>query len=192
VGAVCVPKPGEDTCGDAWSVAAGSPECLSVLVADGLGHGPGAADAARLAVRVFEAHPGRTPGAHLSAIHEALRSTRGAGAAVASIDRRSGTVTFAGVGNVAGAIVARGRSRQLVSMNGTLGHKVHRINEFTYPWDDDALLVMHSDGLTSRWDLDRYPGLGERHPSLVAGVLFRDFQRVRDDVTVVAVRVRRT
>ena len=192
VGAVCVPKPGEEVSGDAWSVVSTSPEAVSVLVADGLGHGLGAADAARAAVRLFEAHAGRNPGSHVSDIHDALRSTRGAAAAVARIDRRTGVVTFAGIGNIAGAIVTGARARQLVSMNGTLGHEVRKINEFTYPWQDDALLVMHSDGLTGRWDLERYPGLVARHPSLVAGVLFRDFHRGRDDATVVAVRVRPT
>ena len=77
-----------------------------------------------------------------------------------------------------------------MSLNGTAGHTVHKINEFSYPWTDDALLLVHTDGLVSRWDLDRYPGLVQRHPSLVAGVLFRDFNRGRDDVTVVAARGR--
>jgi len=163
---------------------------LTVLVVDGLGHGAGAADAADMAVRHFAPQPSRTPGVHLAILHEALRSTRGAAAAVACIDRRSRTVTFAGVGNVTGAIVTPAASRQLVSMSGTLGHVAHRIREFTYAWSDDAVLVMHSDGLSGRWDLERYPGLIGRHPSLVAGVLFRDYHRDRDDVTVVAARVR--
>ena len=75
-------------------------------------------------------------------------------------------------------------------LNGTAGHTLHKITEFSYPWTDDALLLVHTDGLVSRWDLDRYPGLVQRHPSLVAGVLFRDFNRGRDDVTVVAARGR--
>jgi anti-sigma regulatory factor (Ser/Thr protein kinase) len=189
VGAVSVPLRGEEVCGDGWSAVASQPGCLSVMVADGLGHGPGAADAARAAARAFAAEPSRAPAAHVSAMHEALRGTRGAAAAVARIDRQRRVAAFAGVGNIAGAIVAGGATRRLVSMSGTLGHQVHRINEFTYPWDDGAVLVMHSDGLATRWDLDRYPGLAERHPALVAGVLFRDFQRGRDDVTVVAARV---
>jgi hypothetical protein len=65
---------------------------------------------------------------------------------------------------------------------------VARINEFSYPWADGALLIMHSDGLGSRWQIERYPGLSDRHPALVAGVLYRDWSRGRDDVTVVAAR----
>ena len=45
---------------------------------------------------------------------------------------------------------------------------------------------MHSDGLATHWSFDRYPGLCQRHPSLVAGALYRDHKRGRDDVTVLA------
>jgi hypothetical protein len=64
------------------------------------------------------------------------------------------------------------------------------VNEFTYPWSPDALLILHTDGLGGRWDLAQYPGLSEHHPSIVAGVLFRDWNRGRDDVTVIAARER--
>jgi hypothetical protein len=47
---------------------------------------------------------------------------------------------------------------------------------------------MHSDGLLTNWSLDAYPGLLTRHPALIAGVMYRDFRRGRDDVTVLAVR----
>lgn len=188
-GVVSVAKTGEDVCGDAWAVAA-EQECPAVMVVDGLGHGIGAADAARLAVRAFDAAPELPPEAQVAAIHDALRGSRGAAVAVARIDRARGVVTYAGVGNIAGAIVADGVGRHLVSGNGTAGHDVGRINEFSYPWADGALLIMHSDGLGSRWQIERYPGLSDRHPALVAGVLYRDWSRGRDDVTVVAARPR--
>jgi hypothetical protein len=47
---------------------------------------------------------------------------------------------------------------------------------------------MHSDGLLNHWTLERYPGLAARDPLLIAGVLYRDFSRRRDDVTVVIAR----
>ena len=49
-------------------------------------------------------------------------------------------------------------------------------------------MILHSDGLTARWDLGAYPGLIGAHPSLIAGILYRDYRRGRDDASVVAVR----
>ena len=190
VGAVCVPKDGEVVCGDAWAVAADQ-ERPAVMVVDGLGHGLGAADAARIALRVFAAEAHLPAGALVEVIHAALRGSRGAAVSVARIDRSAGVVTYAGLGNVAGVVTSGAGRRHLVSGNGTAGHDAGRIHEFSYPWPADALLVMYSDGLGSRWQLERYPGLSGRHPALVAGVLYRDWSRGRDDVTVVAARLRR-
>jgi hypothetical protein len=189
VGAVRLAKTGEDVCGDSWSSAETGDAC-SVLVADGLGHGLAAADAANAAVRCFETTPSLGPADQVSAMHLALRGTRGAAVAVARVNRRAGVLAFAGVGNVAGSIIAKEGARHLVSLSGTAGHTVRKVNEFTYSWCADALLVMHTDGLGGRWNLAQYPGLIEHDPSIVAGVLFRDFNRGRDDVTVIAARER--
>ena len=70
------------------------------------------------------------------------------------------------------------------------GTSIRKVQEFTYPWDCGALLIMHSDGLATQWALDRYPGLSARHPSVIAGVLYRDFRRKHDDVTVLVARER--
>jgi len=110
---------------------------------------------------------------------------RGAAAAIAEILPGRGTMKFAGVGNISGAICRPGTTRHAVSLNGTLGHQAREFREYTYPWEPDAVLVMHSDGLGSRWSLDDYPGLRLRHPGVIAAVLYRDFTRQRDDITVV-------
>jgi len=89
------------------------------------------------------------------------------------------------VGNIAGFILGGERPRAMVSHNGILGHEARRIQEFTYPWPPDSTLVLHSDGLTTHWSLDGYPGVIRRHPGLIAGLLYRDFRRAHDDVTVV-------
>ena len=91
-------------------------------------------------------------------------------------------------------MVARKRFRLRSSLsvfleeNRSPSRKVH---ELEYPWPDGACLLMHSDGITTRARVDAYPGLATRHPALVAGVIFRDFYRGRDDATVLAVRERR-
>lgn len=184
---ISLPKPGQEVCGDAWAAAERDGRTV-VLVADGLGHGPDAAAASREAVRAFGSAPGSDPVELLERVHGALRSTRGAAAAVAVVDREARTLRFAGVGNIAASVLAGGESRSMVSLGGIVGHEARRIQAFDYAFPAGALLVLHSDGLGSRWTLDRYPGLAARDPLVVAGVLFRDFVRGSDDATVVAVR----
>jgi anti-sigma regulatory factor (Ser/Thr protein kinase) len=187
VGAVSLPKAGEEACGDGWAVESYGERTLA-LVADGLGHGLMAAEAARGAVRVFRKNARLAPAEVVQAVHAALRSTRGAAVAVAELRLNDRELRFVGVGNIAGTVYAGGASRSTVSHNGTAGHELRKVQEFVYPFPPGALLVMHSDGLATHWRLDRYAGLAGQHPGLVAGVLYRDFQRGRDDVTVVAVR----
>ena len=184
VGAVSLPKPGEDVSGDEWAIA-WFPERALILVADGLGHGPGAAEAAREAVYTFHEQAALTPAAIVEAIHSALRSTRGAAVAVAEIAPAQETVRFAGVGNISGVVLSTECSRNMISYNGIVGHTVRKIQEFTYPWPANALLILYSDGLTIHLDPEHYPGLIKRHPDLIAATLYRDYARGRDDATVV-------
>jgi anti-sigma regulatory factor (Ser/Thr protein kinase) len=188
VGAVNVSKHGEEVCGDSWGVEQ-TDDFSTVLLADGLGHGFEAGQASLEAVRILRDNPELPPGTLIDLAHRALRSLRGAAVSVASLDLMRGKITFAGLGNVTGHIYAvSGRSQHLVSVNGTAGHQVPRIREFSYPWPDGGILVMHSDGLSSAAGLDSRPALALRDPSLIAGVLYRDFSRGHDDATVVVAR----
>ena len=128
------------------------------------------------------------PGSILAAVHAGLGHTRGAAVSVASYDPAKGIVTFAGIGNVMCGVVGADGTKRTVSLPGTAGHVARRIREFEYPLTADGLFVMCSDGIGTAWVLDPYPGLFGAHPSLIAGVLYRDFTRIRDDATVVVVR----
>ena len=186
-GGICVPYPGEDVCGDAWKIKSDGSRKL-LMVADGLGHGPLAAVAAREAIRILGSNGMNGPRELLEAAHGALRSTRGAAVSVAEINDSARTVRYAGVGNVSAMVVSSGQSRSMVSMNGTIGAEARKIQEFDYEWPVDGVLLMYSDGLLSQVRLDHYPGLAARDPSLIAAVLYRDFKRGRDDATIVVVK----
>jgi anti-sigma regulatory factor (Ser/Thr protein kinase) len=188
-GAVCLPRSGETVCGDAWALGRNA-ERVVLIVADGLGHGPDAAAASMEAIRIFRKSLSLPPADILAEIHTALRSTRGAAVAVAALDPKLQEIRYAGVGNIASSVVSASETRSMVSHNGTVGHEVRKIQEFQYDWPAGALVIMQSDGLQTHWRLDRYPGLVTRDPALIAGVLYRDFTRGRDDVTVLAVRQR--
>lgn len=186
-GVVCLPQAGETACGDAFSVRR-TDRGLAALVVDGLGHGPLAAAAAHAAVRVYERSEPLPAESLMQAMHAALRSTRGAAASAVLFPADQPIVTFAGVGNVAGVVVTDAETRRMVCTNGTLGHALRLVRPFSYPAAGDALVVLTSDGLATSWSLETYPGLRRRHPSVIAAVLYRDFSRGRDDVTVLVVR----
>jgi anti-sigma regulatory factor (Ser/Thr protein kinase) len=188
-GALCVPLAGESECGDSWRIADGG-SSVSLLVADGLGHGALAAVAARAATDAFEEHPLEDPLAVVQNINRRLQGGRGAVAACARLRPEEGKLEYAGVGNICAAILEPPGARGLVSSNGTLGTPTPRARTFGYDYATDGLVVMHSDGLSARWRLADYPGLHLRHAAVIAGVLFRDCARQRDDATVLVARHR--
>lgn len=188
LGAISLPIPGETACGDGWGAHHATGRSI-YIVADGLGHGPLAEEAAREATRIFRESFHLEPTRILANTHSALVKTRGAAVSVAEIDHAKGVLNYAGIGNIAGSIFHAGTTRSMVSMNGTVGHTIGRIQQFSYPFYKNSSLIMHSDGLATRWSLEKYPGLAARHPVLIAGILYRDFCRKRDDVTVLVTRV---
>lgn len=187
VAGLTLPYPGERLCGDGWYCHF-TPERTMVLVVDGLGHGLGAAEAAREAIEAFRKHVRLGPVQILEYIHDALRKTRGAVAAVAEICPAEQSVVYAGVGNISGVLLRPGGSQNLVSHSGTLGSRITRIQDFRGRWSPDTILILHSDGLNSRWDLSSYAGLLARHPAVIGGALLRDFRRTHDDAGVVVVK----
>lgn len=185
-GAVCVPMSGEEVCGDDWIVIE-RPNALCGMVVDGLGHGPLAASAATTAIRLVEANVDLPLAVLLEKVHDGLRPTRGA--AVALFRLTEGEIHYAGIGNIVGAAIQPEKTTRMVSISGTAGLTSLRARVFRYPGSAGVLIIMHSDGIGTSWALDKYPGLAAAHPSLIAAIMFRDFNRGRDDATVLAIRV---
>ncbi|HEX5475107.1 MAG TPA: ATP-binding protein [Vicinamibacterales bacterium] len=184
IAGVSVAKSGEEVCGDAWQTAS-HPDGVLIAVIDGLGHGLFAHEAAVAAIAAIDVRRDGGVAERLQEIHEGLRATRGAAGAVADIRPRQGIVNFAGIGNISGTLFGARGQRHVVSLNGTLGHEARQFREYSYPWEPTDVVVLYSDGLTSHWTLDDRRGLRQHDPALVAAVLYRDFSRQRDDVTVV-------
>lgn len=178
---------GELVCGDAWAVAFDG-NAASVLVADGLGHGPDAAEAAQAALDVFAADPRGAPRKLLSAMHARLRSTRGAAVTLLQLDADASSIRSSGAGNVGARIVSGDSDKTVITQHGTVGLQMRTPDELALDWPPHALLVVHSDGLESRWSPQRLMPLLRRDPMLAAALLLRDHSRGRDDATVVVVR----
>jgi anti-sigma regulatory factor (Ser/Thr protein kinase) len=185
------PKPPEKLNGDAWSVAYYMQKVF-FLVADGLGHGPEAAEASQKAVETFDSVSARSPAEYIEAIHINLKGTRGAAVAVTEVDLVEQQIRFAGVGNINTVLVSSSKSQTMLSQPGIVGQQIRSLQEFVYTWKEMAnpLLIMHTDGMEKRWDLDDYPGLAPMPLSLIAGVLLTKHMRGYDDIAVLVSRLR--
>lgn len=188
-GIICLPKINEEVSGDNWATKVLGDRVL-FMVADGLGHGLGAATAANAAAAVFHKNAGGHTQEIIAAIHLGLSHTRGAAVAIAEINLLEHTLSFTGIGNVAARILQGKDNKHLVSHNGTAGLEARKIQEFKYPWQTGNTLVMSSDGLRTHWELSSYVGILNHHPALIAGLLYRDYTRGNDDVTVLVTRRR--
>ena len=188
VGAAISAMPGEQVPGDAWTFRR-LPTGGVLMVADGLGHGPDAAIAAREAVRVMRESQASAPCLLAEFVHRALATTRGAAIGIADIAVETAQVAFVGIGNISASVVTGGASRPLASHYGTAGITAPRIAEFLCPITLPAIVVLHSDGISSRWQIADYAGLEQQHASIIAGVVYRDFRRGRDDAAVAVARV---
>ncbi|MFF4294046.1 SpoIIE family protein phosphatase [Streptomyces vinaceus] len=172
------PISGEQVCGDTWSARSqSSPDgnrTTTVMMCDGLGHGPMAELASRRARDAFHAARGDRPQDIVRELHNALKGTRGAAIAVAAVNTAQGRAELCGVGNISAFATADGKRHAMVSMPGIVGHQLPSLRTFTTPLGPEGILVMYSDGLSDRWSVHDYPGLFSRHPALVAGQLLAE------------------
>ncbi|RYY95542.1 MAG: histidine kinase [Comamonadaceae bacterium] len=184
-GAVCVPLRGETQCGDSWVVVLDG-DRAALMVADGLGHGPEAAQASQAAVAVFSARAFEPVDACLQAVHTALRTTRGA--AVSALWLQGDEVLCAGAGNVAGRLISGTEDKSVLTQHGTLGlmARSFKPSAMTRPAHSTALL--HTDGIASRWSSEALRPLLRRDPVLLALRIHADHSRGRDDVCVLVAR----
>jgi hypothetical protein len=187
LGVWCRPRPGETDNGDAYFVRRRAGQQLLAVV-DGLGHGPGAREAADAAVEVLSAWQGEALDEVLRRAHERLRQTRGAVMGACVVDWRAGKFSYAGVGNVEARVLGSPHPVRPISSNGTLGARLGNVRVWSYDWSEGATIVLTSDGLSASWDITDYPGLLARSPQMLAGVLARDYSRETDDATVLVAR----
>lgn len=187
LGAVSLCAPGETVCGDGWAAALDEGR-LSLLVADGLGHGPLAAVAACAAVDVFLEQPFARPDALLPQLHAALRTTRGAAVFAAHLTA-PGSMCWTGAGNVLGRLVSGTADNTLTTPHGTAGLQMRlKAESSVQPLPAHAVAVVCTDGVATRWRSEDFAALLPRDPALLAASIAWRHGRGRDDATVLVLQ----
>jgi anti-sigma regulatory factor (Ser/Thr protein kinase) len=187
-GAMTRPATGFEENGDAYIIKRiGDRQLLAMI--DGLGHGLGALEAARAAVASIEASVAQPVETIVRASHEALRPTRGAVLGLAAVDCTTGVIEYAGIGNTDIRVLGGRTPMRFISLNGTLGSRLERVKVFKEQLPKVATIIMSTDGISERWDLESYPGLLGLHPQLLCAAVLRDFSRSNDDATILCGRL---
>lgn len=197
VTALMVPKPNESVCGDGFAYTQQGKHCYLIAL-DGLGHGSHANEASTEAANIFLQNPDTDPAQNLRLIHAAIRKTRGAVGTIVHINLSQNKIGYCGIGNIAGKIfsiegpgITNATSKNIIAYNGILGHNIPAtLNTQTLEWTKSKLLILHSDGIKTRWDLSKYTNLHRHDTSIIAALLYRDFSRHTDDTLVVVVRLK--
>jgi anti-sigma regulatory factor (Ser/Thr protein kinase) len=179
------PITGETECGDDFAaVQAG--DTVTAIMCDGLGHGPLAAAAARQAVAAVLDQPDGEPAALLERVHRRMAGTRGGAVGIVQL---SGSVArFAGLGNIAASILSDGTRKSMLSVPGIAGFQARVIRQFDYDVPAGAAVILHSDGISSRWEVAAVPGLAARDPLVIAAVLLGEAGQHRDDAGVLVLK----
>lgn len=186
---LCVPKPPEEVCGDGYAVVQDN-ACTKILFGDGLGHGRGAADAINTARDLFYKSGETDPVQILRELHEGVRRTRGLVATVACINKKTAEWNICGIGNINTRLYTGIEYRNYMAYNGTVGLNIPNSMKATViPFERNQHLVMCSDGITTRWQLNRYPYIFKYDPFVVAGIIYKDFARGSDDASVLIAKV---
>ncbi|MBI3969043.1 MAG: SpoIIE family protein phosphatase [Chloroflexi bacterium] len=187
IGVATRPYPGECVSGDDWLIDIYEGICrLTVL--DALGHGPAAAAVAQIAKEAIAARPDLDPMETLRVGHGALTGTRGAAISVATLDPTAGRLTFAGISNVEGSVFLAGRQERLITYRGIVGSASRTVRPFDHSLVADWLLIVHTDGVSNRFDLDQLAGVDRHDVQALADAILARWARKTDDATVLVAR----
>ncbi len=185
-----VSKPGERVSGDGF-VHRVNGDSFKLMLGDGLGHGPEANLAVNEAAKVFKVFPETSPIETLRFIHSSTRKTRGMVANITHYNSEKGEWSSAGIGNIAAKWIGPVSSKNHMSYNGIVGHNIPTtMNDQVYSVSEFNQLVLCSDGIKTRWEVARYPGILKHDPSILAAVIYKDHARRTDDMSVIVIKVR--
>ncbi len=186
---VRVNYPGEKICGDGYHIKY-LKEGFQIFVGDGLGHGANANEAVQQAIKAFKLTRQTEPSAILREIHEEVKKSRGLVATIATVNYKTETWNICGIGNINTRIYRGLENKTYTPYNGIIGHNIPRtLNSTTVPYEKHQIIVMHSDGLRTRWNLNDMTSIIKQNPGVIAAALYKDNIRGTDDATVLVGKI---
>jgi serine/threonine protein phosphatase PrpC len=124
----------------------------------------------------------------LGRLDAALKGLVGAAAGVARVELERRQLVYAGLGNVGARVFGREEVR-LVSAHGILGQRFRRPVEQRVELEERDVFLMHSDGISERFDRDVFPELGWAPAAKIAALLLSRYGKQHDDASCLVARM---
>jgi anti-sigma regulatory factor (Ser/Thr protein kinase) len=189
VKSLCIPKLRELVCGDGYRVKR-SASGFVVFFGDGLGHGEHAKAAVDTAGEYFMTCESEDPTEILRGMHERIRKTRGLVGMIAQVDIKNKRWSICGIGNILGRLYQGIAYKNYMSYNGTVGLNIPTtIKASEYALEKNQYLIMCSDGIRTRWDLNKYASVQRLDPFVLAASIYKDHNRGNDDASVLIAKI---
>ena len=186
---IIVAKPGETISGDGL-VHKITDKFVKIMLADGLGHGSEANKAINEAAAAFKIFPDYSPTETLRFIHNSIKKTRGAVITVVGYEFASKMWTATGIGNIATRMISPTTFRNHMPYNGIVGHNIpNSMSEQHYEGNLFNQVMLCSDGIKTRIDLQKYHQINKYDLSVLAAAIYRDHARRNDDMSVVIAKI---
>jgi anti-sigma regulatory factor (Ser/Thr protein kinase) len=188
VTSLVVPKPSEIVSGDGCTFKT-SERYFKLLLMDGLGHGPEANKAVLEGFNSFKLCPYHDPAEIIRFMHGPLKRTRGGVGTIVVFDLISQKYQILGVGNISTKLVGNIDSKNIMSYNGIIGHNIpNTMSSHEAEGSECKFIVLCSDGIKSRWDINKFPMIKRYDPIFMAAAVYKDFARKTDDMSVVIIK----
>lgn len=181
--------PGEKVCGDGYHIK-NSRKGFQIFVGDGLGHGEHASEAVKLAIKAFKQTVETEPSEILREIHASVKKSRGLVGTIASVDYDKETWNICGIGNINTRIHNGLENKTYTPYNGIIGHNIPRtLNSTILPYKKHQIMVMHSDGLRTRWNLNDFTSILKQNSGIIASSILKENIRGTDDATILVAKI---
>jgi anti-sigma regulatory factor (Ser/Thr protein kinase) len=174
--------PGMNMNGDSYFIKQWNNQALLGII-DGLGHGEEAAAASKIAKEYLEQNFEIDIEQLTFGLHKRLYNTRGAAGGLVRIDKTASRLGFCGIGNIEVRIIGDPPMHP-ICLDGIIGVNVKKVTKFEYQHNVLKAVVLHSDGISARFDLLDYPTVCQE-PQKVAERILAEWGKEQDDATII-------
>jgi len=174
------------SCGDQaeyWIVD----DTVILCLVDGLGHGEFAKEAARVALSFVDENLSMPLPELFHNCDQAIRHTRGVAMAIAIVNRSENIVSFAGIGNIHGAIVGKENIR-LTSNSGIVGGGYRDLAPEIIPLSSNGLLGLFTDGIQESVDMTNASISAQPDLAVMANDIYETWGLKSDDSGILIYR----